>query len=95
MAQYEHKIEWLPQTHTVIDGYEDISNYWMFLEYKELIESGEQHVSEDIHQLFVYLYNTVFHLDIYLDVTATEKAYNTPKKYYQLFLDYASKATIH
>lgn len=82
MAQYEHKIEWLPQTHTVIDGYEDISNYWMFVEYKELIESGQQHVSEDIHQLFVYLYNTVFDLDIYLDVTATEKAYYTPKKYF-------------
>nr|WGN98127.1 MAG: terminase large subunit [Caudoviricetes sp.] len=82
MSIYTHKVPWLPKEHTVIDGYEDMANFYMFKDYADLIESGQQHVSEDIHKLFTYLYKVVLTLDIYLDVTATEAAYQTPKKYF-------------
>lgn len=82
MSKYKHKVEWLPKEHEMIDGYEDISSYHMFQEYRDLIDSGEQHVNKYIELLFTYLYEVVFHLDIYLDVTATEAAYNVPRKYF-------------
>ena len=82
MSKFEHHIPWLPKSHTCIDTFEDISNFHMFQEYKQEIDSGKQHVSKSIELLFVYLFEVVFHLDIYLDVTASENAYNTPKKYF-------------
>ena len=74
MSKFEHHIPWLPKSHTCIDTFEDISNFHMFQEYKQEIDSGKQHVSKSIELLFVYLFEVVFHLDIYLDVTASENA---------------------
>lgn len=76
------KIPWFREQHETIEGHDNIWNYWMFKEYYDLVQSGEQAVSKDIHLLFKYLVDIVLHLDIYLDVTLTENAYNTPKKYF-------------
>lgn len=79
---FEHKIEWFNKPHTCIDGYDEMRNYWMFQDYIKLIESGKQHVSNDIELLFDYLLDIVLKQDVYLDVTMTENAYTTPKKYF-------------
>lgn len=82
MLTYEHKIPWFSKSHTVTETESDFINYWMYADYKELVESGQQQVSEDIHKLFDYLEQRVFKMDIYLDITLTEQAYKVPKKYF-------------
>lgn len=81
MGTFQHKIPWFKKEHDCIEG-NDVVNFWMYSDYKELIESGQQLVSDDIHDLFTYLEERVFTLDVYMDVTLTENAYYTPKKYF-------------
>lgn len=77
-----HKIEWFKEAHEITKDKDEIRNYWMFKEYRELVESGEQQVSTSMHLLFEYLDNVISELDIYLDITLTEHSYYTPKQYF-------------
>lgn len=80
MSKFKHKIPWLKKEHECVDG-EDIANFWMLKDYRELVESGQQLVSANIHLLFAYI-DIVLKMDVYLDVTMTEDAYFIPKKYF-------------
>lgn len=70
------KIEWLPEPHEILTSSADVAEYPPFKEYIDMIKSGQQKVSKDIHDLIKiiekHLYPMIDDGRVYMDLTMTE-----------------------
>ena len=78
------KIPWLPESHEILTTSEDVASYPPFKEYIDMVKSGEQPVSEDIHALIglieKHLYPMIDAKTVYMDLTMTESFRLVPAK---------------
>lgn len=82
----QRKIQWFKEPHVVLTSSYDVRKYPPYAEYVDLIDTGVQPVSDDIHKLLFivnkYLFPMIDSGEVYMDYTLCEAVINTPARYF-------------
>lgn len=79
-----HKIDWFPEEHEILTDSQDVAEYPPFAIYVNMVKTGKQPVSEDIHKLIYiiekHLYPMIDEGTVYMDLTLCEDFRIIPDK---------------